>query len=560
MKTIAAAIAAELHALGVTHFFLVTGADNALWIELHRRGIRQVMTRSEASAVYMADAYARLTGEPAFVYGQFGPGAANVAGALAEPYWAASPVVALCTAMRRQHRHRHEYQELEQLHLFTGVTRWQAEAQLPEQVPHLIRAGAARAMSSPGGPVYVGVPSDLLDEPLTPASQPELVRVRPSVPVADPEAVAEVARRLAVAERPVLLAGNGVHRGGGYAALTALAEALRLPVVTSLSGKGAIAETHELAFGTVGRYSRNYANDLLREADTLLAVGTSLGGLVTDSYRLISPDTTMLHVDSDPTILGHNYPAAAAVCADVGSFLARLHEVCAAGGPPPELRTKWVEELIDRRSSWQHRRRELAGREVTPGQALRPEAVLDVVNRTAPDDVLLVADTGYAAAWAGALFETRRSGRGFLRADGSLGWALPGALGAQLAVPGRPVVCITGDGGFGYHVGELETARRLGLPVVVVVLDNGCLALEDHVQRHLHGYVVPEVNEFCDVDYGHVARAFGVRGQRVHTAAEFEAAFRAALAAPAPTVLDVVVAKDAIGPVTRYDAVRDREL
>ena len=147
------------------------------------------------------------------------------------------------------------------------------------------------------------------------------------------------------------------------------------------------------------------------------------------------------------------------------------------------------------------------------------------------DDAVLVADTGYAAAWAGALAEVRVAGRQFLRADGSLGWAFPAALGAQLAAPDKQVICVTGDGGFGYHVGELETAIRLQLPVVVIVLNNQTLAFEAHVQALLYGKVVPEVNDFHDVDYGKVARAFGANGFRVTTAAGFRRALAQGLEA-----------------------------
>src|SRR3990170_219017 len=144
MTTVAEIIAHELVQLGVQHFFLLTGGDHALFAALRSAGIRQVLARSESGAVYMADAYARVTKQPAFVYGQFGPGAANIAGSLAEPWWSSSPVVALTSAMRRQHRYRFEYQDLDQSYLFASVTKWQAEAPIPEQVPHLIRTGVGR--------------------------------------------------------------------------------------------------------------------------------------------------------------------------------------------------------------------------------------------------------------------------------------------------------------------------------------------------------------------------------------------------------------------------------
>lgn len=176
------------------------------------------------------------------------------------------------------------------------------------------------------------------------------------------------------------------------------------------------------------------------------------------------------------------------------------------------------------------------------------------------DDAVLVADTGYSAAWAGALAETRQAGRNFVRADGSLGWAFPGSLGAQLAAPDKQVICVTGDGGFGYHIGDIETAIRLQLPVVVIVLNNQTLAFEEHVQDLLYGKVVPEVNAFHDVDYGAIARAFGANGFRVTNATEFDKALTVGLERRGPTIIDAVIDRKAIAPVTRYDRVRIREL
>ena len=175
-------------------------------------------------------------------------------------------------------------------------------------------------------------------------------------------------------------------------------------------------------------------------------------------------------------------------------------------------------------------------------------------------DAVVCADTGYAAAWPGGLLDTREAGRHFLRSDGSLGWAFPAALGAQMAVPGRQVVSVTGDGGFGYHIGDIETALRLELPVVVVILNNQTLAFEAHVQTLLYGKMVAEVDDFCDVDYGQIARAFGASGIRATNATDFAQALDCGLERRGLTVIDAIIDRDAIAPVTRYDKVRVREL
>jgi acetolactate synthase-1/2/3 large subunit len=509
----------------------------------------------------MADAYARVTGLPTFVYGQYGPGAGNVAGALPEPLWSSSPVVAMPTSMRRQHRHGGEYQELEQIAVFAGVTKWQGEAQIPDRIPHLVRSAAIRAVSNPPGPVYAGVPSDALEVELKDYVAPAPDSLRVAIPWQRPRPEAELVRQalaaIDAAERPVILAGNGVHLSRAYAPLGRVAEALALPVATSLSGKGAIAETHPLSIGTVGRYSRNYANALVREADLVIAIGSRLGGLVTDSYRLFAKDVKVVHVDADPSVLQLNFPTDVAIHADAAAFLEDLE--VALDGRTAE-RPAWLERVHDEQAQWTTAREEMASADGRDGTLMRPEAVLAAIDELAPDDTLFLADTGYAAAWSGALIALKSAGQGYLRADGSLGWAVPASMGAQLALPDRPIVAITGDGGFGYHVGEIETALRLGLPVIIVVLNNQTLAFEVHVQELLYNEVVEEVDDFVDVDYGAVARAFGADGVRVRTAAEFRDAFRTALGRNRITVIDAVIDRKAIGPVTRYDAVRDREL
>jgi len=554
-----------MQALGVEHFFLMTGRDNRLWIALEEVGIRQVLARSEAAAVYMADGYARLKGRPTFVYGPYGPGAANVAGGLAEPFWAGSPVVALVSAMRRHDRSRREYQELDQGPLFASVTKWSIEASVVTHVPRLVREAARHAISGAPGPVYLGIPNDIFEEDLPEYTGPspldqafEVPLNRPAPTPADAEAVVLA---LASAERPVILAGGGVHQSGAHEALRRVAERLSVPVATSNSGKGSIAETHDLALGSVGRYSRNYANAALRDADLILAVGTALGGMVTDSYRLIGPDVRIIHASIDPDVLGMNFPTELGLVADARTFLEAVHDAAVRMErlPSPAV-VEHAARLAAERSTWHERRLGLAAHDGLDGGAMRPEAIMASLDRRLADDAVFVADTGYSSAWAGALADIKQAGRHFMRADGSLGWAFPAALGAQLAEPDRQVVCITGDGGFGYHIGDIETAIRHQLPVIVIILNNQTLAFEEHVQDLLYGKVVPSVNEFVDVNYGAIARAFGANGFRVANIEDFERALAHGLKRSGPTIIDAVIDRDAIAPVTRYDRVRIREL
>ncbi len=512
--SVAAAVAHELRALGVEHLFLMTGRDNALWIALEAAGIRHILARSEAAAVYMADGYARVLGRPAFVYGAYGPGAANVAGSLAEPFWSGSPVIAMTSAMRRTERLRKEYQDLDQVPLFQSVTKWGVEASTPNQVPRFVREAVRHALGGAPGPVYLGIPNDLFEAELPSYSGPAPVDGPAGVPLARPAPTAadidHVLGLLTQAERPIILAGGGIHQSDAYAVLLGVAERMAIPVATSNAGKGSVRETHPLALGSVGRYSRSYANEALHDLDVILAIGTQLGGMVTNSFKLVAPGARLLHVSVDPDVIGLNFQTELGLVADARTFLdALLEGIERTEALPSPGAAAYLAHLAEARTSWHDRRRQLAARDGSDGGPMRPEAVMAAIDEMTADDAVIVADTGYASAWAGALIEVKQAGRHFMRADGSLGWAFPGALGAQLAVPGKQVVCVTGDGGFGYHIGDLEMALRLQLPVVVVVLDNQTLAFEEHVQSLLYGHVVPEVNSFLDIDYGAIARSFG---------------------------------------------------
>lgn len=558
MPTTADVIAKTLRAYETEVFFCVTGGDHALWIALHDAGIRVVNCRSEAGATYMADGYARLSGRPGFVYGQAGPGAANVAAALADPYWAMSPVISLTGAMRMAGRSRFEYQDLDQLPLHGPVTIWNEAVETTERAAPMVRAAIRIATGTVPGPVHIEIPSDVLRaeagevEVYRDANVGKVGSTRIPPPVG---AMAAVLERLSAAERPLILAGGGVVVSEAWEDLTHFAEALRIPVVTSLAGKGSIDEEHELAVGLVGRYSRKVANDVLGEADCILAIGTRLGGMVTDSWRTISAGTAILHIDVDARVLAYNYREDLSVVADAklalqeGLALARERHAHVSN-------RAWASSVTGRVAEWKAEAVRWAGEE--PADGVHPARVIEELHKVLSRDDVIVADTGYMAAWAGALYPVA-PGRNFIRAAGSLGWAYPAALGAALATPGRRTVAVTGDGGMGYHLSELETAVRCGIPAVAVILNNQSLAFEDHIQRHLwDGRVISEVNDFAPVDFAAVARAFGAHGVRVESADELPEALAAALQAGGPAVVDVAISKAAIGPVTNYEHVIER--
>lgn len=558
-SSVAEVLAKTLTSYGTDLFFCVTGGDQALWLALRDEGIRVVNCRSEMAATYMADGYARISGRPGFVYGQYGPGVANVVAALADPYWGLSPVVSLTSSMRTPSRDRFEYQELDQLGLHGPVTLWNKGVSVPARAAAMLRAAIRVATGQVPGPVHLEIPADMLNADAGNAqayAEPGAGKVGERRIPPPPGAMREVVQRLLTAERPVLLAGSGVMLAGAWEEFSSFADALSVPVVTSMGGKGAISEDSDLAVGLIGRYSRKVANDVVAEADCILAIGSRLGGLVTDAWQVLPQEAAILHIDADPTMLGHNYREELSVLAD--AKLALQEGLAAAGELGHRPRTAWARSVAERVQHWRGEVARYEGDE--PADGIHPARVMSALRSALSPDDIVVADTGYMAAWTGALFPVH-AGRNFIRAAGSLGWAYPAALGAALAAPGRRTVAVIGDGGIGYHIGEIETAIRAKIPVVAVVLNNGALAFEYHAQRYLWGgRVIPEVNDFHDVDYAAVARAYGAHGSRVTDPAKLPGVLKEALELNVPTVIDVVVSKEAMAPVRNFERVMARSV
>lgn len=553
-QSVADVLAGTLKHNGVEELFLLTGGDQALWIALQEHGIRLLLGRSEQGAVYMADGYARATGRIGVAYGQHGPGAANVAAAIADAWWGGIPVLAITSSVPFAARSGFPYQYLDQQAFFAPVTKWQREVTHAEAAAADLSAAIAAALTAPTGPVHLDIPSDVIRAPVVSNRQGALHPEQPQATPPDSLTVDALAEALQSATRPVILAGAGVIRGNAWDQLRKLAEAWQIPVATTPGGKGAFPEDHPLAIGVIGRYSRKVSNEIVAGADTVLVLGSRLGSLSTIDQTVPAPSANILQVDIDSKVLAVTYPRAVPLVGDIAATLSALSAVL--GGRTPIGDSGWPVLVQRRVAEW----RAGAAAEIVrhAGRGIHPGAVLAALRASlAPADVV-VADTGYMAAWTAALFEVRESGRTFLRAAGSLGWALPASLGASVATRG-PVACVIGDGGVGYNLLELETAARLGIAVLVIVLNNRSLAFEYHDQRyHWDGRVIDEANDFTDVDYAAVARNLGAGGRRITDPAELESAMLEGLASGRPWLLDVIVDKELVAPVTNFEGVLAR--
>ncbi len=358
---------------------------------------------------------------------------------------------------------------------------------------------------------------------------------------------------LRAAQRPFVLAGGGVLHSGAGAELTALAEALSAAVGTTLSGKGAIAEDHPLSVGVTGSMGTAAAAAALAEADVVLLAGTKAGGGATFGWSLPRADQAVVQLDLDPAELGRVFPQAVAVLADARPGLAGLR--AALGGSAGLDRAAWRARVAELAAAWRADRDAERASDAVP---IAPQRVLAEIEAAVGRDDMLICDASLASGWGGVYLEQRHTGRRVLcpRGQAGLGYALPAAIGVATARPGHRTVVLAGDGALGYAAGELATVAELGLPVTVIVLNNRSLGWIRWYRRITFGRGW-EGEDFSDVPFADVARAFGLAGERVAEPARLAAALRAALGSPGPALLDVVT-EPWQTPITAHrDALRD---
>ena len=534
-------LAQALAGTGMTHVFFVESVLRRTLLEFDDLAVTRVLAHSEKAAAYMADGYARVTGKPGVCMAQ-SVGAANLASGLQDAWLGRSPVIALTGRKEPSFQHRNSYQEIPHAPLFAAVTKFSAPVDTTAELPRLLRHAWRAALADPPRPTHLdfnGLQGDVIelgqtDEPTV--IDPAARRIPAHRPVGDADDIERAAAALRAASRVVVIAGEGAAAAQAGPELLALAEALAAPIATSLGARGIVATRHPLHIGVPGGYSAPPANRIVHSADLVVYIGCDTGDQVTLNWAIPPLTTRIVQIDADPLEIGRSYPNTIGVVGDPKASLARLVE--AIGRPVRER--GFAEEAARIVADWWATMAPLVEDDRAP---IRVERLCAEVTKALPENGILVADTGYSGIWTGTMVDFNGTGQTYLRAAGSLGWSFPASLGAQCAAPDRKVVCFTGDGGFYYHLAELESARRCGIPVTVVVNNNSGFGQNLTGVRRIAGNR-PGRGEalvrFGPTDFTAVARSFGVRGIRVEEPSALAAALREALAADEPVVVDVV--------------------
>ena len=542
---------------GVEYLF---GQSNppALTLAADDLGIRQIGYRQENAGTYMADGYARATGRVPVVTAQNGPAATLLVPGLAECLAASVPIVALVQDVGPGSRDRNAFQELDQLELFKGVAKWLRRVTSAGRIEDYVDMAFTAAASGRPGPAVLLVSMELLAERI---EQPVVERKAclGHFPLdrtqADPAQIATAADLLVNAKAPIVYAGGGVIGSRAQTELRGLQELAHLPVATTTMGKGSVDETHPLSMGVIGyfmatRGMAKYVKPMVMDADVVLLVGNRTNQNGTDSWTLLPPQATYIHIDVDSNEIGRNYEALR-LNGDARLTLTALNAALAARDLTKRRSARATLESAIATSRARHAE-EIVGVTQSGATPIRPERFMAELEKQLSDDHIVVADASFSSIWV-ANYLTARHGRSFItpRGQAGLGWGFPLALGARIGCPDRPVVCIVGDGGFGHVWSELETARRHGINVVVAVMNNAVLGYQKHAEDAFFGRHT-NVCDFKHVDHAAIAEACGVMGIRVERAMDVAPAIRTALTAGAPVLLDVLADPDAMPPVSAF--------
>ena len=522
-----------------------------------RDDIQFLSTRHEQAAALMADGFARIAGTPGVCIATNGPGATNLLTGVANAFHAQSPVLVITGAPMMKDMFRDASQEIDQQAMFRPVVKWSVQVRKPELAAALTWEAWQRTMTGVPGPVHLDLPRDVLNESVEAPDMARLIRGEVAAPAPEAEAVAAAVRLLEKARRPLLVAGGGVLWSEAGDDLVALSKRLDAPIMSSTGRDDVAPQSYPLYLGTIGRGALPEAQAFFKEADLVLAVGTSLGHTTT-FWRpdFFAPKTKLIHVAQDRNNIGRVYPAEVGIQADAQTALqALLRSVERKGAGRPA----WLKKAARVRSAQERHRNKAAGYNGRPIDPRRAHAAL---RKVLPKDAIITLDAGVGPGYVYE-YQTFERPRSLLAPQGlaAIGVGYPVGLGAKLAAPKRPVVTISGDGSFLYNGAELETAVRESIPTTCIILNNFNYGSERAYQKFYYDerYIGDAIG---NPPFDEYARLFGAAGLRVVDPGELEDAFAEALrlGKDQPVLVDVLCTADVFPEPRRKETVKAERL
>jgi len=522
-------------------FGLAGGQTLPLYDAIRSRSphIKHIPMRDERNAAYAADGYARISGRVGVCDATVGPGAIKFTSGLAEAFNSSVPILALISDMPSDWlsvRYRGGGNQLvDQMSVLAPLCKWTGRLSAPHKLPELVQRAFQFMTSGRPGPVAIELPEDMFkaeydDSTATVDSRYGSVPAHRFAP--DLESVRAAISLLQSATHPVMLVGGGARLSDAGGQVSALAEALAIPVATTLSGKGVIPETHPLSLGIIGALGgTSFAQKFVEEADVVFTVGFKFGQNPTFKWTLPKQGQRVIQLDIDGAEIGKVLPAEVALIADAREGLSALLEACKTTRPMDVVAKRIVED----KTKWL---RQIAN-EASVSKPIKPQQVPLLLNELCDDDTILVCDASFASGWGGMYYEARGNRRAiFPRGMSGLGWGLPAAIGAQVARPKSKVVVLAGDGAMTYSLGELATLAQQGMDVTVVVMNNSMMGWIKWEQAVFwDGKFIS--TDLSDVNFATVAQGMGLNGVNVSEPSDLREALSQALKSDAPTLVDV---------------------
>jgi acetolactate synthase-1/2/3 large subunit len=554
----AEAMVRMLEAHGVRHIFGLCGDTTLPFYDAMRQldhSITHILTRDERSAAYMADGYARVTGRVGVCEGPSGGGATYILPGLIEANESSYAVLGITTDISVASYGKYPLTEVDQEALMRPLTKWNTVIKRADHIPRMVRSAFRAMTTGRSGSAHLGLPYDIQYDPVEAGDiwADAKLATYPAYPQAPEPGAAEAAvEAILSAKNPLIVCGGGVVIAGAMDALERLATRLDIPVATSISGQGSLAETHPNCVGVVGSNGGTDETwEMMQAADLVVFMGARAGSTTTSRWEAPGADTRIVHFDVDPMVIGANYRTEVGVVGDLRLALDQVNAVLdqhdqghdsfgGAAAVADVKRRKFEKFQI------------LAQSSDTP---IRPERVIDTLMKLAPEDATIVSDPGTSCPYFSAYYQLPKPGRHFItnRAHGALGYALSAALGAWFGRPERKVIAMMGDGSFGFTCGELETVCRVGAPITYIVFSNatfGWIKASQYADKDKRYYNV----DFNRTDQAAVAAAYGVKSWRVEHPDDLEAVLKQAIAHDGPTLVDVVcqALEEANAPVRRW--------
>ena len=533
-------------------FGLIGSATMEMFDALYdAQDITFIGVHDERTGTHMADGYARASGETGVVLaGQNGPGVTNLVTGLAQAKAAYSPLVSLGGALATGHVYRDAFQEVDQQALLTPITKKTWTVPSTDRVPELVREAFRVANAPRKGPVHLNLPRDVLAGQAVFDEMPSPNAYRPVGPIAAPDAmIAEAARLLVGAERPVILVGAGIKNTGAAAEAIARAEAVNAPLVSSPGHGDAIPFGHPLNAGQMGPRGNEVASRLVKEADVILALGTRIGFNATFySYENINQNAAIIHVEQEPASIGRYFPVTLGIWGDAPTVALQLQREVETQQDRAKARA-WTESYKTERRAFLQRRDAEADVENT---IIQPSGLFKMLRDVCPKAAAYTMDAGTLCLQATDKLNYWQPKSLFTPLDfGLVGFSFAAGLGVKLAMPERPVISLMGDGGFGMTTSELSTAVDCGINTVTVVMNNGCWGAEKAYQRDFFNgrYIGATVSS---PPFDKLAELYGAKGYRADTLSQVAEAIEAALDCGKPAVIDVMV-----DPAALYSFRRD---